>query len=42
MLGAYLAGMGIATAQVDTIILGLTALSGVGIDLITRRFIKND
>jgi len=42
MLGAYLAGMGIATAQVDTIILGLTALSGVGIDLVTRRFIKND
>jgi len=40
MLGAYLAGLGIATAQVDSIIIGLTVASGVGIDLLSRRYVK--
>jgi len=40
LLGAALTGAGIASGQVDAIILGLTALSGVGIDLVSRRFIK--
>tara|TARA_B110000008_G_scaffold276604_1_gene316198 strand:- start:1916 stop:2038 length:123 start_codon:yes stop_codon:yes gene_type:complete len=40
MLGAYLAGLGIASAQVDNIIIGLTVASGVGIDLLARRYVK--
>jgi hypothetical protein len=40
MLGAYLAGLGIASAQVDSIIIGLTVASGVGIDLLARRYVK--
>jgi hypothetical protein len=40
MLGAYLAGLGIATASVDSIIIGMTVASGVGIDLLSRRFVK--
>jgi len=40
LLGAYLAGLGIASAQVDTIIIGMTVACGVGIDLLSRRYVK--
>jgi|SaaInl47_10m_RNA_FD_contig_41_198848_length_466_multi_2_in_0_out_0_1 hypothetical protein len=40
MLGASLAGAGIAVGTTESIVLGFTALAGVSIDLITRRWIK--
>lgn len=40
IIGSLLAGAGIATGTVDTIIIGFTALAGVSIDLLTRRFIN--
>ena len=40
MLGGSLAGAGIAVGTTESIVLGFTALAGVLVDLITRRFIK--
>ncbi len=40
IIGSLLAGAGIATGTVDAIVIGFTALAGVSIDLLTRRFIN--
>ena len=39
ILGSSLAGAGVAVGDTESIVLGFTALAGVAIDLITRRWI---